>query len=135
VARSVTSQLSQSDLTQYLPVELARRKSFINTQPSAPTVALEIKSRSSCDLLVTNLGQLKMLQQYGSLRIEELYGPAVMASFDRERIVGVATLGDRLSLTVLVAPEPGTDMTITNETATNFMARSLQLLEESGKNC
>jgi hypothetical protein len=36
---------------------------------------------------------------------------------------------------VLVAPEPGTDMTITDQTATNFMARSLQLLEESGKNC
>jgi NRPS condensation-like uncharacterized protein len=129
VARSVKSQLSQLDLTQQLSTELSLRQSVLATQPTAQMVVDGMQQQYGYHLLVTNLGRLDLPQQFGALRIEELYGPAVMAGVDQEKIVGVATLGDRLSLTILIPSE--VDETTTDWVATNFMADGLQLLERS----
>jgi NRPS condensation-like uncharacterized protein len=124
IARSVKSQLAQFSDPKLLFSELLQRQQFISTLPTAPMV-FQARQQRGYDLLVTNLGKLPLEQKFGDIRIEEFYGPAVMAGVDREQIVGVATWGDRLSLTAL---SPSTN--ISSESATAFLADGLQLLEK-----
>jgi NRPS condensation-like uncharacterized protein len=131
IARGVKLQLAQIDLSQQLPTELAHRQAVTNSLPTASAVVAGMQSQYGYHLLVTNLGRLDIPQQFGSIQLTEFYGPAVMAGLDRERIVGVATLGDRLSLTVLCPASDAEDGITTDLAATNFMAEGLQSLEKS----
>lgn len=53
------------------------------------------------DVMVTNLGRLAAARQYGDLYLKAVYGPTVLSGFGQERVCGAATLGDRLSYTVV----------------------------------
>jgi NRPS condensation-like uncharacterized protein len=122
-ARSVKSQLFEAMLPGRFFEDIHQRQPVMATCPDAITVAQGMQQQYSYDLLVTNLGRLTLGQQFGSLRIEALYGPAVMAGVEQEHIVGVATLGDRLSLTVCY---PSTTSATEADT---ILAKALQLLD------
>jgi hypothetical protein len=126
IARSLKSQLAQLSDPPLLFNTLFQRQQFLATLPDAPTVLQAMQQQHGYDLLLTNLGRLPLEQQFGDIQIAEFYGPAVMAGVDREQVVGVATWGDRLSLTVL---SPSTNTSATSATA--FLAAGLELLEKA----
>jgi hypothetical protein len=126
VARSLKSQLSEAMLPERLLAATPHRQAVMATCPAAATVAEGMQQRYDYNLLVTNLGRLNLEQQFGSLRIAELYGPAVMTGGEQKQIVGVATLGDRLSVTV------SSSSTTTSGLAVSAMlAEAIQLLSDA----
>jgi hypothetical protein len=52
------------------------------------------------DISVTNLGRLDIPTQYGPLRLEALYGPALSVAGERHHVLGVTTIGGRLAFTL-----------------------------------
>jgi hypothetical protein len=126
VARSLKSQLSEAMQPHQLFGEFSPRQDVMSSCPDAQMVAQGMQMQYGYDLLVTNLGRLEIEQQFGSLRIEELYGPAVMSGVEDERVVGVATLGDRLSL---IAAFPASSTSDTN--ATRTLEEALVLLGDA----
>lgn len=126
-ARSLKSQLSKAMRPDRLFEIVPHRQAAIDTLPSSQAIVQGMQQQHGYDLLVTNLGRLNFGQQFGSLEIESLYGPAVMAGVEQERVVGVATLGDRLSLTVC-SPSISTS----DSEASIFLAEALQILTLAG---
>lgn len=128
IARSLKSQLSEARQPHQLFEGFLPRQEIMATCPEAQVVAQGMQQQYGYDLLVTNLGRVEIEQQFGSLRISELYGPAVMAGVEDERIVGVATVGDRLSLTVSF---PSTS--VSSAKATSTLAEALEILSDAIK--
>ncbi|CAN1209536.1 condensation domain-containing protein [Tumidithrix helvetica PCC 7403] len=126
IARSFKSQLSEAMMLHRLFEVIPPRQAAIATLPSAQVMVQGMQQQYGYDLLVTNLGRLNLEQQFGSLQIESLYGPAVMAGMEQERIVGVATLGDRLSLTVSSPAHVTSSLQ-----ASSFLAEALQFLSHA----
>ncbi|MBD3887188.1 hypothetical protein IFO70_36935 [Phormidium tenue FACHB-886] len=69
-----------------------------------------------------------LTQQYGNIRIEALHAPAVTAGV-AGRTVGVATLGDRLALTISSTPLMDVDRTESERAATAFLLSGVKHLE------
>lgn len=117
------SQLSESMLPSHL-FNLIRQQQRITA--SLPEVQPFCQAMNlNYELVVTNLGRLPFEQQFGSLRIEAIYGPAVLTGVGNGQIVGVATVGDQLSLTVT------SPATTTPEQATAILEDALKLLREA----
>lgn len=126
IARSLKSQLAEVMMPEQLFEDASSRQRVMATLPDARTVAQGMQQQHNYNLLITNLGRLNLEQNFGSLSIEELYGPAVMAGLEGEKVVGVATLGDRLSLT-LCCPSNTTSAL----ESTTILAEALEILEDS----
>ncbi|MBN3944673.1 MAG: condensation domain-containing protein [Nostoc sp.] len=128
VARSVKSQLSQIDIAQQLVEERQLRQPAMANLTDATAFAEAARSQYPCQLTITNLGRIEMAQQYGNIRIEALHAPAVMLSVVG-RIVGVATLGDRLALTISSTPLMDVDRAQSDRAATAFLSAGVKRLE------
>lgn len=63
------------------------------------------------DLSISNLGRLDMPTNFGPLVVESVHGPAVLGQ-DRAPVLGVATLGDRMTFTLTAQASAGDDATI-----------------------
>ncbi|MGB8701647.1 MAG: condensation domain-containing protein [Thermosynechococcaceae cyanobacterium] len=109
MARSLKAQLSEAAKPSQWMTDLSGRQTVAATCPDPHTVGQGMQQQYGFDLLVTNLGQLNLAQPSGPVGIESLYGPAVMTGLTQERVVGVATWGDRLSLSVLVPAADDSD--------------------------
>jgi hypothetical protein len=128
-------ELSRSLKAQLLAgADLAARRQHIlmrqltmATLPKAEIVAMGMQQQFGYDLLVSNLGQLNFAQQYGALRLEALYGPAVMTAMIDGRVVGVATVGDQLSLTLLAS-----SVTTSDAETESLLAAALDILQTLG---
>nr|WP_322711304.1 hypothetical protein [Nostoc sp. ChiSLP03a]MDZ8212506.1 hypothetical protein [Nostoc sp. ChiSLP03a] len=129
VARSVKSQLSQIDTAQQLVEERQLRQPMIANLTDAAAFVEEVRSQYLCQLTVTNLGRIDMAQQYGNIRIEALHVPIPASGVDLGQIVGVATLGDRLALTLSSTPLIDVDRAQSDRAATAFLSAGVKLLE------
>ncbi|MBW4430455.1 MAG: hypothetical protein KME28_01470 [Pelatocladus maniniholoensis HA4357-MV3] len=129
VARSVKSQLSQIDTARHLVEERQLRQPTMANLTDATAFVKELQSQYPCQLTVTNLGRIDMAQQYGNIRIEALHAPVVMSGVDLGRIVGVATLGDCLTLTLSSTPMIDVDRTLGDRVATAFFSEGVKRLE------
>jgi hypothetical protein len=110
VARSLTRQLKPALQAPFRDVAI--RQDVMASLPPAALIVQGMQQQYGYDLLVTNLGQLNLQSDANDINITELYGPAVMANIPQERIVGVATVGDRLSLTFCSAEDVYTPLEI-----------------------
>jgi NRPS condensation-like uncharacterized protein len=129
VARSVKAQLSQIDIAQQLVEERQLRQPMMANLTDATAFVEEKRSQYSCQLTVTNLGRLDMAQQYGDIRIEALQFHVPIGV--GERVVGVATLGDCLSLTISSAPLMDVDWNESDGAATAFLSAGVKRLERA----
>lgn len=125
VARSVKSQLLQTDIAQQLVEESQLRQSAMANLTDAAAFVEEVRLYQ---LTVTNLGRIDMAQQYGNIRIEALHAPAVTSGLVG-RVVGVATLGDRLTLTLSFTPLMDVDRAQSDRAATAFLSSGVKHLE------
>ncbi|KAM3092853.1 phthiocerol/phthiodiolone dimycocerosyl transferase family protein [Phormidesmis sp. 146-35] len=99
-ARSLKAQLETMKTAPQVFEIIHQVRGQLASLPAAETVCTATQKPPAFDLVVTNLGRLPFEQQFGSLRLEAIYGPAVLNGMEPERLVGVATLGNRLSITV-----------------------------------
>jgi NRPS condensation-like uncharacterized protein len=128
VARAVKSQLSQIDIAQQLVEERQLRQPTMANLTDATAFVEAAQSQYLCQLNVTNLGRIDMAQQYGNIRIEALHAPAVTSGVVG-RNVGVATLGDRLALTLSSTPLIDVDWAQSDRAATAFLSAGVKYLE------
>ncbi|MBD1998721.1 hypothetical protein H6G00_19175 [Leptolyngbya sp. FACHB-541] len=127
VARSVKSQLSHIDIAQQLVEESQLRQPTMANLTNATALAEAGRSQYSCQLTVTNLGRIDLVQQYGNIRIEALHAPVVMPNVT-ERVVGVTTLGDCLTLTISSTPLMNVGVQ-SDRAATAFLLEGVKRLE------
>jgi NRPS condensation-like uncharacterized protein len=127
VARSVKSQLSQIDIAQQLVEKCQLLQPTMANLTDVTAFVEEVRSQYSHPLTVTNLGRINMAQQYGDIRIEALQflPPTGVVG----RVVGVATLGDRLALTLSSAPLMDVDRAVRDRAATAFLSAGVKHLE------
>ncbi|MDV2997999.1 MAG: hypothetical protein N4J56_007704 [Chroococcidiopsis sp. SAG 2025] len=128
VARSVKSQLSQIDIAQQLVEERQLRQPTMANLTDATAFVEAAQSQYLCQLNVTNLGRIDMAQQYGNIRIKALHAPAVISGV-AGRSVGVATLGNRLALTIASTPLMDVDWAQSDRAATAFLSAGVKHLE------
>jgi Condensation domain len=129
VARSVKSQLLQADVAEQLIEDSQTRQATMTTLPDTATFAEVLKQLSS-QLAVTNLGLIQIPQQYDKIWIEALYAPAVLSG-NLKRVVGVSTLGDRLSVMITFAPPTDGDRTQSDRAATDFLSEGVKRLKDA----
>jgi hypothetical protein len=70
---------------------------FANLPSPEEAVQLGLQTFSP-DLALSNLGAVPLESQYGRLRLETLWGPAILlGTFEGQSLIGVATMNGRLS--------------------------------------
>jgi NRPS condensation-like uncharacterized protein len=96
LARSIRAKLNQKiDPTQIFS-HIPDSEAFISTLPRPDDVVAMMETFNKYDVLVSNLGRLTMPQQYGEFELAAIYGPSATTHVDRDLVVGVMTLGDRM---------------------------------------
>ncbi|MEH2071553.1 MAG: condensation domain-containing protein [Nostoc sp.] len=105
VARSVKQQLKQSMTSNKLFEKIFQLQEWLSTNPS-PDDALQVfKDQLDYDIAVSNLTRLTIAQQFGELELQAIYGPVVTTGVKNDRLVGVATLGNRLFFTLVCSEQ------------------------------
>lgn len=66
-------------------------KQLADTRPSVEVGAQLLSNLLRWDLLLTNLGRLGIMTNFGKLRLNAVWGPMVNSGFSREQVIGVAT--------------------------------------------
>lgn len=77
------------------------------------------------DLSITNLGKLNFPLQYGSLKLEALYGP-VLSGIPEEIVLGVITIGGKMHFTMSY-----TDLKLNASQAEQISATAMEQLAEA----
>jgi hypothetical protein len=130
VARSVKSQLLQNDVAEQLTADSQTRQATLAELPGTAAFA-EILNQFTSQLVVTNLGLIKIPQRYDEIRIEALYAPAVLSRNAPQQVVGVSTFGSRMSLTTVSALPADVDRAQSDRIATDFLSEGMKRLEGS----
>ena len=93
---SIKTQLDQKINSEQIFADLPNSEAFIFTHPSPDDAVTAIETAYIKDITVSNLGRLKIPQQYGQLQLAAVYSPSIFNHFDRDLVVGVTTLGVRM---------------------------------------
>ncbi|KAM3096789.1 condensation domain-containing protein [Phormidesmis sp. 146-35] len=135
IARSLKSQLSQIDIAQQLTEERKLRQPMISHLTDAAAFMAEMRSQYPSHLTVSNLGRVDIAQQYGNIRIAALYAPVAMPGMDEGLTLGVATLGNRLALTLVsISRMDGSDLfelPARGRAAADLLSKGVKHLEQA----
>ena len=101
LAYSVKVQLNQKTAPKEVFAHLPGLEAFMSASPRHEDVVAMMEAVNDNDILVSNLGQLTIPQHYGELQLTAVYGPALTGHIKQDLVVGVATLGDLMSLTLV----------------------------------
>jgi hypothetical protein len=93
----VKEQLRQFESLDFTTWMASKWRKMANQQPDANTVAAFYAQAMPHELMITNLGRLAVGSQFGSLKVEAFWGPALTMGFDGEQSIGVSTLDGRLA--------------------------------------
>jgi NRPS condensation-like uncharacterized protein len=127
LAHAVKAQLNRHIDPDKILAHIPDVKDFLGTQPSSDDVVKIVETVNANDVFVSNLGRLTIPQQYGELQLAAIYGPAVTIHIDRHLFVGIATLGDRmfLSLTYSASDFSAEQIDRLQQTAMQFLTEGL----------
>ncbi|NJR76132.1 MAG: hypothetical protein HC773_26205 [Scytonema sp. CRU_2_7] len=99
IARSLKSQLHPQMALDKIAENITSSQAFLKTNPSPSQVKQAFNDGYSHDVLVSNLGRINIPQQFGNIRLQAIYGPAVATHLKNERFIGVATVGNQMFFT------------------------------------
>jgi hypothetical protein len=105
VARSVKSQLNQTMTFDILFEKISQNQAWISTNPSPHDTLQVFEDQFKYDIAVSNLMRLPIEQEFGALELEAIYGTVVTTGVENDRLVGIATLRDRLFFTLVCSEE------------------------------
>ena len=95
MARFAKASLTEKQSLRRVALETQGLEEVVNSGIGAQGAA-EVSAQNACELMLTNLGKVNVQLDTGSLRLKELWGPAVLSS--NEQTVGVTTANDWLCL-------------------------------------
>jgi Condensation domain len=96
LARSVKSQLNEEIAPSRIFGNHPELDAFLSTSPSHIKVVEMLDLVNAHDILISNLGQLDMPEEYGKLKLTSVYGPSLMSHMAQDLIVGVVTFGGKM---------------------------------------
>lgn len=97
VARSVKEQLRRFESFEFTARMASRWRKMADQRPDTHTAAAFYAQSMPHELLITNLGRLAVGSEFGSLRLEAFWGPALTMGFEGEQSVGASTVGGCLA--------------------------------------
>jgi hypothetical protein len=97
-ARYAKSSLTDRQLLGRVAMEMDGVEQALNSGIGVDGAAQILVQGFSCELTVSNLGRPSIQFDSGDLRLEAMWGPAVLMGFDRHQTVGVTTANDSLCL-------------------------------------
>ena len=123
VAHAVKQQLSDKMAPDKLFEKIHQGQEWLASNPS-PDVALQVfTAQFDYDIAVSNLRRLSIEQQFPELELQAIYGPVVTTGVPTDRLVGVATLGDRLFYTLVCS-----ELVMSRSQSELLLAEAIQLL-------
>ncbi|WP_341532031.1 condensation domain-containing protein (plasmid) [Nostoc sp. UHCC 0302] len=99
IARALKSQLHPQIALDKIAQRITESQAFLKTNPSPSQVRQAFNDVYGHDVLVSNLGRLNIPHQFGNLRLQAIYGPAVATYMKNERFIGVATVNNQMFFT------------------------------------
>ena len=98
IARFAKSSFTEKQSRGRIASEMNELQQIVNSGIGVKGAAQVLALGFPCDLFLTNLGNLPIQFDTGSLRLKALWGPAVLMGFENEQTVGVTTTNDSLCL-------------------------------------
>jgi hypothetical protein len=123
VAHAVKQQLSEKMTPDKLFEKIYQGQEWLASNPS-PDVALQVfTAQFGYDIAVSNLRRLPIEQQFPELELHAIYGPVVTTGVPTDRLVGVATLGDRLFYTLVCS-----ELVMSRSQSERLLAEAIEIL-------
>jgi NRPS condensation-like uncharacterized protein len=96
LARSIKAQLNLKIDSEKIFAHLPDSEAFMSTFPCPEEVITALETVNKYDVMVSNLGRLKIPQQHGEFELAGVYGPSATTHIARDLVIGVTTLGDQM---------------------------------------
>jgi hypothetical protein len=98
IARDAKMGVAANQTTESIAAQLAEFRQVVGSGADVATVAEFGAKVFASEVLLTNLGNLSFDRQFGPVTLEAIFGPAVLAGFEGQQTIGVATVNGALCL-------------------------------------
>jgi hypothetical protein len=98
LARAIKINIEPFQTKDATLAHLKNMQDFVASQPDARTVATLATQVFAFDVTLSNLGNLPIESNYGSVKLEAIWGPLINATLSGVQVIGVATLDGVLRL-------------------------------------
>jgi hypothetical protein len=98
IARDAKMGIAANQTTESIAAQLAEFRQVVGSGADVATVAEFGAKVFASEVLLTNLGNLSFDRQFGPVTLEAIFGPAVLAGFEGQQTIGVATVNGALCL-------------------------------------
>jgi len=99
LARYVRTELSPQQSLNRLAKSRRELQEVLADVCDAQTIIQIARQEMNTDFVLSNMGNLSVESQYGRLRLEAVWGPAILiGTFKNQQVIGVATVNGGLSL-------------------------------------
>jgi hypothetical protein len=98
LARFAKKEFSRSHTFQSLSTSLHGLEAIMTKDMDVETAAQIAAVAFARDLMVSNLGQMPFESEFGTLKLEAVWGPTALQGLDAEQNVGIATTNGAIRL-------------------------------------
>jgi hypothetical protein len=98
IARDARMAVAANQTTESIAAQLSAFRQVVGNGAGVATVAEFGAKVFASEVLLTNLGNLSFNRQFGPVTLEAIFGPAVLAGFEGQQTIGVATVNGALCL-------------------------------------
>jgi hypothetical protein len=98
IARDARMAVATNRTIESIAAQLSAFRQVVGNGAEVATVAEFGAKVFASEVLLTNLGSLSFNRQFGPVTLEAIFGPAVLAGFEGQQTIGVATVNGALCL-------------------------------------
>jgi hypothetical protein len=98
IARDATIGVAANKTNEKIAARLATLRRVVGDGADVATGAELVAKVFAGEILLTNLGDLSFDRQFGPVRLEAMFGPAVLTGLEGQQTIGVATVNGALCL-------------------------------------
>jgi len=98
IARAARTGIAVNQTRESIAAQLSAFRRVIGNGTDVATVARFAADAFANEILLTNLGDLSFDRQFGPVRLEGMFGPAVLTGFEGQQTIGVATVNGAVCL-------------------------------------
>lgn len=99
LARETKAAISQARNPQAIAAVNHAIELFLAGDPDPQQAAEFVATSFAREVMISNLGEVPFPSRYGSLTLESLWGPSVLAGYEDEHFIGVATINGTMCIT------------------------------------
>jgi hypothetical protein len=98
LARDIRQDLTPMKTREAIVESFGAFQRIFEALPSVEELAAIELEACACEMMLSNLGEAPLLDEYGPVHVEALWGPSVFVGIEGEQMVGAATVGGRIHL-------------------------------------